>query len=150
MNLGHPFLIYGLCKKVGVPLKSNEAWIHPIKAIVVRKKKPGVPRPEEVYDFGNEPSDEEELRAYQATYGGRHDERGEVGQSSTQPPPPTTPEEDDPISLHPIKDQVIGVNRISIYSVFLRCLCNLNVKFSPLCVNITLTPHLCEFCRDLK
>ena len=25
MNLGHPFLIYGFCKKVGVPLESNEA-----------------------------------------------------------------------------------------------------------------------------
>ena len=48
MNLKHPFLIYGLCKKVGVPLEDNEAWIHPIKAIVVKKDKPGVPRPEEV------------------------------------------------------------------------------------------------------
>ena len=64
MNLGHPFLIYGLCKKAGVPLESNEAWIHPIKAIVVKKNKPGVPRLEEVYDSENEPSDEEELRAY--------------------------------------------------------------------------------------
>ena len=43
---------------------------------------------------------------------------------------------------------VIGVNCISIYSMFLRCLCNLNARFTPLCVNITLTPHLCEFCRD--
>ena len=25
VNLGHPSLIYGLCKKVGVPLESNEA-----------------------------------------------------------------------------------------------------------------------------
>ena len=25
MNLGHPFLIYGLCKSVGVPLEDNEA-----------------------------------------------------------------------------------------------------------------------------
>ena len=50
MNLGYPFLIYGLCKKVGVLLESNEAWIHQIKAIVVKKNKPGVPRPEEVYD----------------------------------------------------------------------------------------------------
>ena len=64
MNLGHPFLIYGLCKQVGVPLEDNEAWIHPIKAIMVKKDKPGVPRPEEVYDSGNEPSDEDELRAY--------------------------------------------------------------------------------------
>ena len=59
MNLGHPFLIYGLCKKFGVPLEANEAWIHPIKAIVIKKNKPGVPRPDEVYDSGNEPSDEE-------------------------------------------------------------------------------------------
>ena len=48
MNLGHPFLIYGLCKEVGVPLEDNEAWIHLIKAIMVKKKKPSVPRPEEV------------------------------------------------------------------------------------------------------
>ena len=25
MNLGHPFLIYGLCKQARVPLKDNEA-----------------------------------------------------------------------------------------------------------------------------
>ena len=55
MNLGHPFLIYGLCKKVEVPLEDNEAWIHLIKVIVVKKDKLGVPRPEEVYDSGNEP-----------------------------------------------------------------------------------------------
>ena len=83
MNLGHPFLIYGLCKKVEVPLESNEAWIYPIKAIVVNKNKSGVPRPEWMYDFGNEPSDEEELRAYQDMYGERHDKREEVGQSYT-------------------------------------------------------------------
>ena len=64
MNLGHPFLIYELCKKVGVPLESNEAWIHPIKVIVVKKNKSGVPRPMAVYDSGNEPSDEEEFMAY--------------------------------------------------------------------------------------
>ena len=29
MNLGHPFLIYGLCKRAGVPLDDNEAWLHP-------------------------------------------------------------------------------------------------------------------------
>ena len=61
INLGHPFLIFILCKKVGVHLEDNEAWIHPIKAISVKKDKPGVPRPEEVYDSGNEPSDEDEL-----------------------------------------------------------------------------------------
>ena len=57
MNLGRPFLIYKLCKKARVPLESNEAWIHPIKVIVVKKNKPRVPRPEKVYDFKNEPSD---------------------------------------------------------------------------------------------
>ena len=43
MNLGHPFLIYCLCKLSGVPLEDNEAWIHPIKAISVKRDKPGVP-----------------------------------------------------------------------------------------------------------
>ena len=66
----------------------------------------GVPRPEGVYDSGNEPSDEEELRAYQVMYGGRHDERGEAGQSSTQPPPPSAHEEDDPTPTHLIEDHV--------------------------------------------
>ena len=46
MNLGYLFLIYELCKKAGVPLISDEAWIHPIKGIAVMKNKPGVPRPE--------------------------------------------------------------------------------------------------------
>ena len=68
MNLGHPFLIYSLCKQVGVPLEDNEAWIHPIKVIMVKKDKPGVPRPKEVDDSGNEPSDEDELRAYQSRF----------------------------------------------------------------------------------
>ena len=39
MNLGHPFLKYGLRKKARVPLESDEAWIHAIKAIVVKKNK---------------------------------------------------------------------------------------------------------------
>ena len=69
MNLGHPFLIYGLCKQVGVPLEDNEAWIHPIKAIMVKHDKPGVPRPNTMYDSGNEPSDEDVLREYQARFG---------------------------------------------------------------------------------
>ena len=64
MNLRHSFLIYGLCKQARVPLEDNEARIHLIKAIMVKKDKPGVRRPEEVYDSGNEPSDEDELRAY--------------------------------------------------------------------------------------
>ena len=73
MNLGHPFLIHGLCKKAVVPLESDEAWTHPIKAIVVKKNKPSVPRPERMYYSGNEPSDEEELRAYQAMHEGRNE-----------------------------------------------------------------------------
>ena len=69
MNLGHHFLIYGLCKRVEVPLEDNEDWIHPIKAIMVKRDKPGVPRPEAMYDSGNEPSDEDELHGYQAHFG---------------------------------------------------------------------------------
>ena len=68
MNLEHPFLIYGLCKNVGVPLEANEAWIHPIKAIVIKKDKSGVPRSKAVYDSGHEPSDEKELTAYQTLF----------------------------------------------------------------------------------
>ena len=69
MNLGHPFLIYGLCKQVGVPLEDNEAWIHPIKAIMVKRDKPGIPQPDTMYDWGNEPSNEDELREYQTRFG---------------------------------------------------------------------------------
>ena len=69
MNLGHPFLIYGLCKNTGVSLEDNKAWIHLIKAIVVKKNKQGVPRSEEVYDSGYEPSDEKEQTAYQTLFG---------------------------------------------------------------------------------
>ena len=93
MNLGHPFLIHGLCKNAGVPLEDNEAWIHPIKAIVVKKDKPGIPRSEVVYDWGHEPLDEEELTAYQTLFGMREETPGEAGQPSTtpshSPPPPT-------------------------------------------------------------
>ena len=40
-----------------MPLEDNEAWIHLIKAIMVKKDISGVPRLEEVYDSGNEPFD---------------------------------------------------------------------------------------------
>ena len=83
MNLRHPFLIYGLCKNVGVPLEDNEAWIHPIKAIIVKKDKMGVPRSDTVYDLGHEPSNEEELIAYQTLFGMREETSGEVDPSST-------------------------------------------------------------------
>ena len=84
MNLRHPFLIYGLCKQVGVPLEDNEAWIHPIKAIMVKKDKPGVPKPDEVYDSSNKPSDEDELRAYQSRF------RIPVGREKPGNPPPNS------------------------------------------------------------
>ena len=64
MNLGYPFLIFRLCKKAGVPLEDNKAWIHPIKATEIKKNKSGVPRLDEVYDSGHELLDEEELKAY--------------------------------------------------------------------------------------
>ena len=95
MNLEHPFLIYGLFKKVGVSLEDNEAWIHSIKAIMVKKDKPGVPRLEKVYDLGNEPYDEDDLRAYQSRFGIPVGAQGEAGQSSTQPPPPQPSQEED-------------------------------------------------------
>ena len=91
MNLGHPFLIFGLCKKVGATLEDNEAWIHPIKAISVKKDKPGMPRPEEIYDLGNEPSDEEELRAYQTRFGSLGYGTMPRGRSDNLPPPPPLP-----------------------------------------------------------
>ena len=74
-----------------MPLEANEAWIHPIKAIVVTKNKPGVPSPDTVYNSRHEPSDEEELLAYQTLFGMREDEMREVGQSSTQLLPPPLP-----------------------------------------------------------
>ena len=51
-----------------MPLTSDKFWIHLIKAIVVKKNKPGVPRPEGLYDSKNETSDEEKLRAYEAMH----------------------------------------------------------------------------------
>ena len=68
MNLGLPFLIYGLCKQARVPLEDNEAWIHPIKVIIVKKDKPGVLRLEEVYDSSNEPFNEDNIRAYRSRF----------------------------------------------------------------------------------
>ena len=88
MNLGHPFLIFGLCKRAGVPLDDNEAWLHPIKAISVKRDTPGVSRPEGVYDSGHEPSDEDELHEYQARYGLLGSPQRDIGQSSSHPPPP--------------------------------------------------------------
>ena len=94
MNLGHPFLIFGLCKQAEVPLDDNEAWLHPIKAISVKRDTPGVPKPEGVYDSGHEPSDKDELPDYQARFGFLGDTQDDIGQSSSHPPPP-------PPSSHP-------------------------------------------------
>ena len=52
---------------------------------MVKKDKSSVPRPEEVYDLGNEPFDEDELRAYQSRFGIPVGSQGEAGQSSAQP-----------------------------------------------------------------
>ena len=50
---------------------------------MVKKDKPGVPRPEEVYDSGDEPSHEDELRAYQSRFGIPEGAQGDADQSST-------------------------------------------------------------------
>ena len=94
MNLGHPFLIFGLCKQAGVPLDANEAWLHPIKAISVKRDTPGVLQPEGTYDSSHEPSDEDELPDYRARFGFLGDTQEDIGQSSSHPPPP-------PPSYHP-------------------------------------------------
>ena len=53
-NLGYPFLIYQLCKNVGVEISNQEKWVHPIKAIVVKKKgKRRVPESETNIDSGH-------------------------------------------------------------------------------------------------
>ena len=74
-----------------MPLDDNEAWLHPIKAISVKRDKPGVPRPEGAYDSDHEPSDEDELHDYQARFGLLGDPQDDLGQSSTHPSPPPPP-----------------------------------------------------------
>ena len=71
-----------------MPLDDNEAWLHPIKAISIKRDKPGVPQPKGVYDSGYEPSDKDELHDYQARYGSLGDPQGDIGQPSSHPPPP--------------------------------------------------------------
>ena len=71
-----------------MPLDDNEAWLHPIKSILVKRDKLGVPRPEGTYDSGHEPSDEDELHDYQARFGLMGDPHEDIEQSSTHPPPP--------------------------------------------------------------
>ena len=112
MNLGHLFLIFGLCKQAGVPLDDNEAWLHPIKAISVKRDTPGVPQPEGVYDSGHEPSDEDELPDYRARFGFLGDTQDDIGQSSSHlpPPPPQQPQAAAPPSPSPdLKDPVLSL-----------------------------------------
>ena len=101
MNLGHPFLIFGLCKQAGVPLDANEAWLHPIKAISVKRDTPGVPQPEGAYDSGHEPSDEDELPDYRARFGFLGDTQEDIGQSSSHPPPPPPSSHTPPLPQQP-------------------------------------------------
>ena len=52
MNLGHPFIIFQLCKQVGVKVLNQEDLLHPIKAIVLRKKKGDLrPQSQGMVDF---------------------------------------------------------------------------------------------------
>ena len=114
MNLGHPFLIYGLSKRAGVPLDDNEEWLHPIKAISVKRDKPGVPRPEGAYDFDHEPSDEDEHHDYQARFGSLGDPQGDIGQSSSYPPPPPPPRPTETAHSSPtpdLKDPVLSLTK---------------------------------------
>ena len=71
-----------------MPLEDNEAWIHPIKSILVKRDKPGVPRPEGMYGSSNESSNEDELHKYQACFELSGDPLGDAGKSSTHPPLP--------------------------------------------------------------
>ena len=100
-NLGHPFLIFGLCKRAGVPLDDNEAWLHPIKAISIKRDKLGVPRLEGVYDSSHEPSDEDELHDYQARFGLLGNPQEDIDQSSSHPPPPPPPPPPQPTEAAP-------------------------------------------------
>ena len=99
-----------------MPLDDNETWLHPIKAISVKRDKPGVSRPKGTYDLGHEPSDEDELYDYQARFRLLGDPEGDIGQSSTHPPPPPPPQQTSgaaPSSLTPdLEDPVCGPYQI--------------------------------------
>ena len=59
MNLGHPFLIFQLCKQADVQSSNQEDLLHPIKAIQVRTRK-GILEPRCIVDSSNESTSEEE------------------------------------------------------------------------------------------
>ena len=87
-----------------MPLDDNEAWLHPIKAISVKRDTAGVPRPEGAYDSDHEPSDEDELHDYQARYGSLGDLQGDIGQSSSHPPPPPSQQPPEAATSSPSPD----------------------------------------------
>ena len=74
-----------------MPLDDNEAWLHPIKAISVKRDKPGVPRPEGTYNSGHEPSDEEELHDYQARFAYSSSQPCHYSPAAAVPPGPACP-----------------------------------------------------------
>ena len=78
MNLGHPFLIFQLCKRAEVQSSNQEDLLHPIKAIQVRKRK-GAPEPQFNIDSNHEDTSEENGANEQATEPTIHHE----GESST-------------------------------------------------------------------
>ena len=53
----------------GCPSMTMRRGYTPIKAISVKRDKPGVPRPEEAYDSCHEPLDEDDHHDYQARFG---------------------------------------------------------------------------------
>ena len=57
--MGHPFLIFQLCKKARVQSSNQEDLLHPIKAIQVRRRK-GAHEPQVNIDSGHEDTSEEE------------------------------------------------------------------------------------------
>ena len=60
MNLGYPFLMYQLCKQVGVEATNKEDVLNLIKAIVVKKKQRYLEQQVQGHlDSGNESTDEE-------------------------------------------------------------------------------------------
>ena len=78
---------------------------------MVKRDKPSVPRPEAVYDLGNEPSDEDELLEYRSRFGLPVDPQGDVGQTSSHPPPPQTSTHPPPPQLSP-KDDLTSPSHI--------------------------------------
>ena len=102
----------GYANEPGCPLMTIRRRYTPIKAISVKRDKPGVPRPEGAYDLGHEPSDEDELHDYEARFGPLGDPQGDIGQSSSHPPPPPPqhPSEAAPSSPTPdLEDPVLSL-----------------------------------------